>query len=94
MTPNLRATQIELHDGLRAASQNRWPSLAFDLGAVNDLLSPLFGAGFYYKTFMGPNLWAWARIYEPMIRRAAGLGRPRASPIRIATRAPSIIATC
>ena len=56
MTPNLRATQIELYDGLRASSQNRWPSLAFDLGAVNDLLSPLFGAGFYYKTFMGPNL--------------------------------------
>ena len=55
VTPNLRATQIELTDGLRAASQNRWPSLAFDIGAVNDLLSPLFGAGFYYKTFMGPN---------------------------------------
>ena len=80
VTPNLRATQIELHDGLRAASQNRWPSLAFDLGAVNDLLSPLFGAGFYYKTFMGPNLWAWARIYEPMIRRAAGLGAPPREP--------------
>src|SRR3984957_9693150 len=80
VTPNLRATQIELHDGLRAASQNRWPSLAFDLGAVNDLLSPLFGAGFYYKTFMGPNLWAWARIYEPMIRRAAGLGEPPREP--------------
>ena len=61
-----------------ASSQNRWPSLQFDLGAVNDLVSPLFGAGFYYKTFMGPNLlgknWAWARLYEPMIRRAAGLG--------------------
>ncbi len=79
-TPNLRATQIELHDGLCAASQNRWPSLAFDLGAVNDLLSPLFGAGFYYKTFMGPNLWAWTRVYEPMIRRAAGLGMPPREP--------------
>jgi sarcosine oxidase subunit alpha len=77
-TPNLRATQIELTNGLSASSQNRWPSLAFDLGAVNDLFSPLFGAGFYYKTFMGPNLlgknWAWTRVYEPMIRRAAGLG--------------------
>ncbi len=77
-TPNLRATQVELHDGLVASSQNRWPSLKFDLGAVNDLLSPLFGAGFYYKTFMGPNLfgknWAWTRLYEPAIRRAAGLG--------------------
>ena len=80
LTPNLRATQIELYDGLSAASQNRWPSLKFDLGAVNDLVSPLFGAGFYYKTFMGPNLfgknWAWTRLYEPMIRRAAGLGGP------------------
>ncbi len=77
-TPNLRATQIELHEGLSASSQNRWPSLAFDVGAVNDLLSPLFGAGFYYKTFMGPNLfgknWAWTHVYEPAIRRAAGLG--------------------
>ena len=79
MTPNLRATQIELYDGLRASSQNRWPSLKFDLGAVNDLLSPLFGAGFYYKTFMGPS-WAWRHIYEPMIRRAAGLGRPPREP--------------
>ncbi len=54
------------------------PSLSFDLGAVNDLFSPLFGAGFYYKTFMGPNIigknWAWTHVYEPMIRRAAGLG--------------------
>src|SRR5580692_9670574 len=51
-TPNLRATQVELHDGLVAESQNRWPSLSFDIGAVNDVLSPLFPAGFYYKTFM------------------------------------------
>src|SRR5277367_2488195 len=84
LTPNLRATQIELTDGLRATSQNRWPSLKFDIGAVNDLLSPLVGAGFYYKTFMGPNLlgknWAWARVYEPMIRRAAGLGAPPREP--------------
>jgi sarcosine oxidase, subunit alpha len=79
-TPNLRATQIELYDGLKASSQNRWPSLKFDIGAVNDLLSPLFGAGFYYKTFMGPNLWAWTRVYEPMIRRAAGLGVPPREP--------------
>ena len=75
VTPNLRATQIELYDGLEASSQNRWPSLKSDFGAVNDLLSPLFGAGFYYKTFMGPR-WAWKRVYEPMIRRAAGLGQP------------------
>src|ERR1700691_1266473 len=84
LTPNLRASQIELTDGLVATSQTRWPSLKFDIGAVNDLLSPLFGAGFYYKTFMGPSLlgknWAWARIYEPMIRRAAGLGAPPREP--------------
>ena len=79
VTPNLRATQIELYQGLRASSQNRWPSLTFDLGAVNDLFSPLFGAGFYYKTFMGPS-WAWRHIYEPLIRRAAGLGRPPREP--------------
>ena len=82
-TPNLRATQIELYEGLEASSQNRWPSLRFDVGAVSDLLSPLFGAGFYYKMFMGPNVfgknWAWTHVYEPMIRRAAGLGAaPRA----------------
>jgi sarcosine oxidase, subunit alpha len=84
VTPNLRATQIELINGLSATSQNRWPSLKVDLGAFNDLFSPLFGAGFYYKTFMGPRLlgknWAWARIYEPMIRRAAGLGAPPREP--------------
>jgi sarcosine oxidase, subunit alpha len=83
-TPNLRATQIELTDGLIASSQNRWPSLTFDIGAVNDLLSPLFGAGFYYKTFMGPSLLgknsAWTRLYEPMIRRATGLGAPPREP--------------
>ena len=79
VTPNLRATQIELYDRLSASSQNRWPSLSFDLGAVNDLVSPLFGAGFYYKTFIRPR-WAWKRVYEPMIRRAAGLGAPPSEP--------------
>ena len=53
-TPNLRATQVELYAGLCARSQNRWPSLLLDVGAVNDLMSPLIAAGFYYKTFMGP----------------------------------------
>ncbi len=69
-TPNLRATQVELYDGLVATSQNRWPSLTFDIGAINDLAAPLFGAGFYYKTFMGPDWfgknWAWTRLYEPV----------------------------
>ncbi|RFC66907.1 MULTISPECIES: sarcosine oxidase subunit alpha [Mesorhizobium] len=72
-TPNVRATVQELYDGLAANSQNRWPSLAFDVGAVNDLASPFFSAGFYYKTFMWPKS-AWKSFYEPNIRSAAGLG--------------------
>ena len=72
-TPNVRATVQELYDGLDAASQNRWPSLSFDVGAVNDLFSPFFSAGFYYKTFMWPKS-AWKNFYEPNIRAAAGLG--------------------
>jgi len=71
--PNTRATTIELYDGLEASSQNRWPSLAFDMMAVNQLAAPLFVAGFYYKTFMWPAK-AWEKLYEPLIRRAAGLG--------------------
>ncbi|MDE1992866.1 MAG: sarcosine oxidase subunit alpha [Rhizobiaceae bacterium] len=71
--PNVRASVQEVFDGMRAQSQNRWPSLAFDVGAVNNLLSPFFAAGFYYKTFMWPKA-AWKHIYEPFIRRAAGLG--------------------
>lgn len=72
-TPNVRATVQEIYDGLDAVSQNRWPSLSFDLNAVNDIASPLFSAGFYYKTFMWPKV-AWEKIYEPNIRAAAGLG--------------------
>jgi sarcosine oxidase subunit alpha len=67
-TPNLRATQVELYDGLVARVQNRWPSLA-STRTLNDFLSPLFPAGFYYKTFMWPR-GAWAALYEPLIRRA------------------------
>ncbi len=79
-TPNLRATQVELYDGLFAVSQNRWPSLAFDAGAINDWMPPgLLSAGFYYKTFMGPGR-AWHKLYEPAIRRSAGLGRAAALP--------------
>jgi len=74
VTPNLRATQVELYDGLEAYSQNRWPSLGLDFGAVSGLLSPFIPAGFYYKTFMWPRA-AWRRLYEPRIRAAAGLGR-------------------
>ena len=72
--PNTRATTIQLFDGLEATSQNRWPNLQFDLMAVNQLASPLFVAGFYYKTFMWPAAF-WEKLYEPLIRRAAGLGK-------------------
>ncbi|MBB3065419.1 sarcosine oxidase subunit alpha family protein [Limibacillus halophilus] len=73
--PNVRATTAELYDGLSARSQNNWPSLKLDLMAVNGLLSPVFGAGFYYKTFMGPTRKAWM-FYEHFIRKAAGMGKP------------------
>jgi len=72
--PNTKATTAELYEGLEAASQNRWPSLNFDVMAVNQLFAPIFVAGFYYKTFMWPAKF-WEAIYEPAIRRAAGLGR-------------------
>ncbi|MCB2122472.1 MAG: (2Fe-2S)-binding protein, partial [Rhodobacteraceae bacterium] len=71
--PNVRATMQEIFPGLDAKSQNRWPSLGFDAMQVNDLLSPFFSAGFYYKTFMWPRAF-WERLYEPAIRQAAGLG--------------------
>jgi methylglutamate dehydrogenase subunit C len=73
-TPNTRATVQEIYEGMAARSQNRWPSLRWDLLSVNDLAAPFLGAGFYYKTFMWPRAF-WERLYEPMIRRAAGLGR-------------------
>ena len=72
-TPNLRATGVEIHDGLSAVSQNRWPSLKTDLGAINDRLGMFLPAGFYNKTFMWPRSF-WDRLYEPAIRRMAGLG--------------------
>ncbi|MFZ5677992.1 MAG: sarcosine oxidase subunit alpha family protein [Pseudomonadota bacterium] len=72
--PNLRATQVELYDGLVAVSQNRWPSLRFDIGALNSRIARFIPGGFYYKTFMWPQAF-WKHVYEPMIRRAAGLGK-------------------
>ena len=77
--PNTRATVAELFDGLEATSQNRWPSLAWDALAVNDLLAPFLTAGFYYKTFMWPKAF-WEKLYEPVIRRAAGLGKLSMEP--------------
>ena len=77
--PNLRATTVELREGLWARSQNRWPTLGLDLLALNDLAAPFLGAGFYYKTFMWPRrFWEW--VYEPLIRRAAGLGALSGEP--------------
>lgn len=71
--PNTQATMVELFDGLEASSQNRWPSLAHDLLSVNSKLSAFLPAGFYYKTFKWPRSF-WTKVYEPIIRRAAGLG--------------------
>ena len=78
-TPNLRATQVELFGGLQAHSQNAWPALELDVLSVNDLFAPFLGAGFYYKTFMWPEKF-WEKVYEPFIRRAAGLGALPATP--------------
>jgi heterotetrameric sarcosine oxidase alpha subunit len=72
-TPNVRATVQEIYEGLEARSQNRWPSLKYDVLAVNDRVSRFLSAGFYYKTFMWPRKF-WEGLYEPLIRRAAGLG--------------------
>lgn len=72
--PNTRATMVELHQGLEANSQNRFPSLGFDIMAVNDRFSRVLSAGFYYKTFMGTGQPVW-HFFEHFIRRAAGLGK-------------------
>ncbi len=71
--PNTRATVQEIWEGLDVRSQNAWPSLTWDAMEINDLASPFLAAGFYYKTFMWPAAF-WERLYEPIIRRAAGLG--------------------
>ena len=79
--PNIRATQVQLFDGLIATSQNCWPSVEFDIGALAGLAKPLLPAGFYYKTFIGPGRpnRAWM-VYEPFIRRAAGMGQAPSEP--------------
>ena len=71
--PNVRATEIELYEGLEASSQNCWPSVNFDIGGINNFLSPLLPAGFYYKTFMWPASF-WEK-YEYFIRHSACLGK-------------------
>ncbi|MGB7286357.1 MAG: 2Fe-2S iron-sulfur cluster-binding protein, partial [Salaquimonas sp.] len=77
--PNTRATTIELFEGLSAKSQNHRGSVKYDLLAINDLISPFLTAGFYYKTFMWPKAF-WEKLYEPVIRAAAGLGRLSGEP--------------
>ncbi len=76
--PNVRATEIEIYEGLEASSQNCWPSVNFDIGGINNFLSPLLPAGFYYKTFMWPASF-WEK-YEYFIRRSAGLGKSPNQP--------------
>ena len=78
-TPNTRATTQEIFNGLEARSQNHLGPLRWDLLAINDLAAPFLSAGFYYKTFMWPRSF-WERLYEPVIRRAAGLGRLSPNP--------------
>ena len=77
--PNVRATEIELYEGLEANSQNCWPSVNFDIGAINNFISPFIPAGFYYKTFMWPKSF-WKNVYEPLIRKSAGLGKSPTQP--------------
>ena len=72
--PNVRATVQEIYQGLIVTSQNSWPNLKFDALAINDIAARFLSAGFYYKTFMWPPRF-WEALYEPIIRRAAGLGR-------------------
>ena len=73
--PNARATTTELFDGLQAETQNHWPSLDFDIGAINARLARFLPAGFYYKMFLWPRAF-WKHVYEPFIRESAGLGKP------------------
>ncbi len=76
--PNVRATEIEIYEGLEASSQNCWPSVNFDIGGINNFLSPILPAGFYYKTFMWPSSF-WEK-YEYFIRKSAGLGKSPTKP--------------
>jgi len=76
--PNVRATEIEIYDGLEASSQNCWPNVNFDIGGINNILSPVLPAGFYYKTFMWPASF-WEK-YEYFIRKSAGLGKSPTKP--------------
>ena len=75
---NRAPTTVRLRDGLAVKSINCWPSARFDLGAVNQIFARFIPAGFYYKTFKWPN---W-HLFEPAIRRAAGLASAPAAPLK------------
>ena len=77
--PNVRATELEIYEGLEASSQNCWPNVNFDIGGINNFISPFIPAGFYYKTFMWPKSF-WKNLYEPLIRMTAGLGKSPTKP--------------
>ncbi|NBO21535.1 MAG: FAD-dependent oxidoreductase, partial [Rhodobacteraceae bacterium] len=74
LEPNQRSTTTEVFAGLEARSQNHWPSLEFDIGAVNNMGARFLPAGFYYKTFIHPRPF-WKHVFEPVIRQSAGLGK-------------------
>jgi sarcosine oxidase subunit alpha len=78
-TPNIRATEAELYDGMEVNSVNCWPSLKFDVSSINQLFAPMLPAGFYYKTFKWPQK-LWHKLYEPQIRKAAGFGTAPTEP--------------
>ena len=77
--PNVNVTEVELVEGLRIESQNCWPSVSFDVGGINNFFNRFFPAGFYYKTFMWPKSF-WYHVYEPFIRKAAGMGKASLDP--------------
>ena len=77
--PNVNITEVELVEGLSFESQNCWPSVTFDIWAINNFLNRFFPAGFYYKTFMWPKSF-WYNVYEPIIRKAAGMGTASLKP--------------
>jgi len=91
--PNQRATTTEIFHGLTATSQNHWPSLNYDVGIVNNLLSRFLSAGFYYKMFIHPRPF-WKHIYEPFIRHSAGLGKAPGAESRDADRYEHFYAFC
>ncbi|NBB97130.1 MAG: sarcosine oxidase subunit alpha family protein [Alphaproteobacteria bacterium] len=91
--PNQRVTTTEVFEGLSAETQNHWPSLDFDLLAVNSLVPQFLTAGFYYKTFLRPRAF-WKHVYEPFIRKSAGLGKAPAHDARDPDRYEQLYAFC